>query len=61
LPLGCYSRSFNIRVPTTSPTRDFTYRVTWVYDLNPLASAEIEMPSIELRVFAPGDVGGLRR
>lgn len=53
--LGCVSESFNVTAPSSNPTRDFVYEVEWEYDINPLVTVAVDMPSLKLRVYAPGD------
>lgn len=52
---GCYGRSYGIVAPSTSPSRDFTYLSTVVFENNPLVMSRVELPPMKLRVLAPGD------
>lgn len=55
LPLGCHAHTFNLRVPTSNPTRDFSYQVEWVFENNPLVTSVVRMDPINLRVYATGE------
>ena len=52
--IGCRGRATEVDVPTTSPSRDFTYLLTVNFQLNPLTSVDVAYPPITVRVLAPG-------
>jgi len=55
LSAGCHNRSTPVELPTTSPSRNFTYRGEVVFDLNPLTTVRTEYPAITVRVLSPQD------
>lgn len=57
--LGCVNESFTLTAPTSNPTRDFTYQVEWLYEVNPLVTVAVAMPALHLRVYAPNDCATL--
>ena len=50
--VGCRGRATEVDVPTTSPTRNFTYLLTVNFQVNPLTSIDVVYPPVELRVLA---------
>ena len=50
---GTYTRSVALEPPTSSPTRDFTWRLSFHYDQTPLRNEDIAFPPVSLRVLAP--------
>ena len=51
--VGCRGRATEVDVPTTSPSREFTYLLTVNFQLNPLTSVDVVYPPINVRVLAP--------
>ena len=51
-PPGVYHRSVAVQPPTSNPTRDFAYQLTFHYDLTPMREESIEFPPVRLRVVA---------
>ena len=51
--VGCRGRATEVDVPTTSPTRNFTYLLTVNFQVNPMTRVDVEYPPIKLRVLAP--------
>jgi len=51
----CFAASMAIEVPTSSPSRSFTYVHELVIDLNPLRDGVIKYPPIPLRILSPED------
>jgi hypothetical protein len=54
--VGCTSNSFAVEVPTSSPSRTFSYRQTMHIGVNPIRTDTIEYPPIALRILSPQDV-----
>lgn len=49
---GIYHRSVAVQPPTSNPTRDFNWQLSFHYDLTPLRSEDIAFPLVRLRVVA---------
>ena len=50
---GHYTRSVAIEPPTSNPTRNFVWNLSFHYDATPLRNEEIVFPPVYLRVLAP--------
>ncbi len=53
-PPGIYHRSVAVQPPTSNPTRDFAYQLSFHYELTPMREESIEFPPVRLRVIAHG-------
>lgn len=51
-PPGVYRRSIAVQPPTSNPTRDFIYQLSFHYHPTPLREENIEFPPVSLRVVA---------
>lgn len=51
-PPGVYHRSVAVQPPTSNPTRDFEWRLSFHYDPTPMRNEVIEFPPVRLRVIA---------
>jgi hypothetical protein len=49
---GIYTRAVAIEPPTSSPTRDFTWRLSFHYDITPMREESIVFPPVKLRVIS---------
>jgi hypothetical protein len=49
---GRYVRSVAIEPPTSNPTRDFTWTLSFHYDVTPMRNEKITFPQVKLRVVA---------
>lgn len=49
----CGARSSNLIAPTSSPTRTFTYKAQFVFEVNPLRTVIVNAPPINVTVHAP--------
>ena len=54
--IGCHQRSFAIEVPTSSPSRTFSFVQTMYVSVNQIRTDLVEYPPIPLRILSPQDV-----